>query len=38
MTGQTIFLAMVVTAFATFMGTLAVVSVWSRLCRASTAA
>ena len=33
MTGQMIFLAMVVTGFATFMGTLGAVSVWSRLGR-----
>lgn len=33
MTGPELFLAMVVAAFATFIGTLAFVSLWSRFAR-----
>lgn len=35
MAAQTIFLAMVATGFATFMGTLVVVSIWARLGRSA---
>jgi len=33
MTGQELFLAMVLAAFATFIGTLGCVSLWSRMVR-----